>query len=181
MSDSSTPHILDLPSFDDPVKLLIVVAPYFKDIADDLLAGAKATLDQVGAGYDVIEMPSVAELPTAISIAERMSNFDGYVALGCLVRGETSLFDTASHDSSHALQMMGLSGLCIGNGVLAVDEKSQAKARATIKGANKGGQAAAAALHLVALSRKWSRPSKGVGFNTGAIRLAGKDTGPNIA
>ena len=126
-------------------------------------------------------MPSVGEVPTAIAIAERMSNFDGYVALGCLVRGETVLFDTVSHDSSHALQIMGLSGLCIGNGVLAVDAKSQAEARAEAKGANKGGQAAAAALHLVALSRKWSRPSKGVGFNTGAFRLAGKDTGPNIA
>lgn len=174
-------HILDVPTFDEPVKLLIVVAPYFKDISDELLRGAQTALDEAGVTYDVVEMPSVGEVPTAIAIAERMSNFDGYVALGCLVRGETALFDTASHDSSHALQMMGLSGLCIGNGLLAVDAKSQAEARAEAKGRNKGGQAAAAALHLVALSRKWARPSKGVGFNTGAIRLAGKNTGPNIA
>ncbi|MFT6169016.1 MAG: 6,7-dimethyl-8-ribityllumazine synthase [Celeribacter sp.] len=174
-------HILDVPTFDEPVKLLIVVAPYFKDISDELLCGAQTALDEAGVTYDVVEMPSVGEVPTAIAIAERMSNFDGYVALGCLVRGETALFDTASHDSSHALQMMGLSGLCIGNGLLAVDAKSQAEARAEAKGRNKGGQAAAAALHLVALSRKWARPSKGVGFNTGAIRLAGKNTGPNIA
>jgi 6,7-dimethyl-8-ribityllumazine synthase len=178
---NSEPHILDLPTFDAPVKLLVVVAPYFKDISDELLSGAKTTLDAAGVAFDVIEVPSVGEVPTAIAIAERMSNFDGYVALGCLVRGGTALFDTASSDSSHALQMMGLSGLCIGNGILAVEAKSQAEARAEAKGRNKGGQAAAAALHLVALSRKWARPSKGVGFHTGAIRLAGQDTGPNIA
>ncbi|MBU2867048.1 6,7-dimethyl-8-ribityllumazine synthase [Pacificibacter marinus] len=175
------PHILDLPKFDDPVKLLIVVAPYFKDISDELVLGAKTTLEDAGVSYDTIEVPSVGELPTAIAIAERMSNFDGYVALGCLVRGETALFETANNDSSQALQMMGISGLCIGNGILAVEAKSQAEARAEAKGRNKGGQAAAAALHLVALSRKWARPSKGVGFNTGAIRLAGENTGPNIA
>ena len=177
----AAPHILDLPTFDDPVKLLIVVAPYFKDISDELLEGAKATLNDVGVAFDVIEVPSVAGLPTAIGIAERMSNFDGYVALGCMLRGETAHFETVTHDSSHALQMMGVSGLCIGNGILAVDAKSQAEARAEAKGRNKGGEAAAAALHLVAISRKWARPSKGVGFNTGAIRLAGENTGPNIA
>jgi 6,7-dimethyl-8-ribityllumazine synthase len=181
MMTNPEPHILDLPTFDDPVKLLIVVAPYFKDISDELLCGAKTTLDEAGVTYDIIEMPSVSELPTAIAIAERMSNFDGYVALGCFVRGGTALFDMASNDSSHALQMMGLSGLCIGNGILAVEAKLHAEARAEAKGRNKGGQAAAAALHLVALSRKWARPSKGVGFNTGAIRLAGENTGPNIA
>lgn len=177
----AAPHILDLPTFDEPVKLLIVVAPYFKDISDALLEGAKATLNDAGAAFDLIEVPSVAELPTAIGIAERMSNFDGYVALGCMLRGETAYFETVTHDSSHALQMMGVSGLCIGNGILAVEAKSQAEARAEAKGRNKGGEAAAAALHLVAISRKWARPSKGVGFNTGAIRLAGENTGPNIA
>lgn len=174
-------HILDVPTFDEPVKLLIVVAPYFKDISDELLHGAQTALDEAGVTYDVVEMPSVGEVPTAIAIAERMSNFDGYVALGCLVRGETALFDTASHDSSHALQMMGLSGLCIGNGLLAVDVKSQAEARAEAKGRNKGGQAAAAALHLVALSRKWSASPKDVGFHSDAIRIAGKTTGPTTA
>lgn len=175
------PYILDMPKFDDPVKLLIVVAPYFKDISDVLLNDAQTTLKDSGIAFDVIEVPSVGELPTAIAIAERMSNFDGYVALGCLVRGETAQFETANNDSSHALQLMGISGLCIGNGLLAVEAKSHAEARAEAKGRNKGGQAAAAALHLVAVSRKWARPSKGVGFNTGAIRLAGENTGPNIA
>jgi 6,7-dimethyl-8-ribityllumazine synthase len=174
------PHILDVPTFDRPVKLLIVVAPYFKEISDELLNGAQAALNSAGVTYDVIEMPSVSEVPTAIAIAERMSNFDGYLALGCLPYADTAL-DMTSNDSSHALQMMGLSGLCIGNGILIVDAKSQAEAYAKAKGDNKGGQAAAAALHLVALSRKWARPNKGVGFNTGAIRLAGKNTGPNIA
>ena len=100
-----------------------------------------------------------------------MSNFDGYVALGCVIRGETTHYDTVCNDSSRALTMLGLQGLCIGNGILTVENHEQAAVRAEAKGQNKGGGAAAAALHLIALSRKWGRASKGVGF-TGEILLA---------
>ncbi|WP_434288015.1 6,7-dimethyl-8-ribityllumazine synthase [Celeribacter sp. SCSIO 80788] len=174
MAANEQHYTLDLPSFDQPVKILIVVAPYYKDIADELVAGAKATVEAVGGTWDLVEVPGALEVPTAISIADKLSNFDGYVALGCVIRGETTHYDTVCNDSSRALQLMGLQGLCIGNGILTVENRDQAVVRAEAKGQNKGGGAAAAALHLIALSRKWAAPSKGVGFHTDAIKLAGQ-------
>ena len=164
-------YTLPRPKFDKPVKLLIVVAPYYKDIADELITGAKAEIEAAGGTWELVEVPGALEVPTAIGIAARMSNFDGYVALGCVIRGETTHYDTVCNDSSRALTMLGLQGLCIGNGILTVENHEQAAVRAEPKGQNKGGGAAAAALHLIALSRKWGRASKGVGF-TGEILLA---------
>ena len=87
------------PTFDAPVKVLVVVAPYYKDIADNLLAGATAELEAAGASYEVVEVPGALEVPTAIGIAHRQSNFDGYVGLGCVIRGETTHYDTVCNDS----------------------------------------------------------------------------------
>lgn len=167
-------HILDRPSFDKPVKVLIVISPYYKGIADNLLAGAKAELEAAGATHEVVEVPGALEIPTAIGIAERMSNFDGYVALGCVVRGETTHYETVCNDSSRAISMLGLQGLCIGNGILTVENMTQAEVRADPADQNKGGGAAAAALHLVALARKWGGQNKGVGFRpaTDPIQIA---------
>lgn len=173
-------YTLARPEFDKPVKLLIVVAPYYKDIADELIAGAKAEIEAAGGTWDLVEVPGALEVPTAIGIAERMSNFDGYVALGCVIRGETTHYDTVCNDSSRALTLLGLQGLCIGNGILTVENHEQAAVRAEAKGQNKGGGAAAAALHLIALSRKWGRASKGVGF-TGEILLAREGNGQTNA
>ena len=164
---------LPLPKFDDPVKLLIVVAPYYKDIADQQLEGARATLEAAGATHETVEVPGALEVPTAIRIAYRQSNFDGFVALGCVIRGETTHYDTVCNDSSRALQLLGLEGACIGNGILTVENYAQAEARAEAKGQNKGGGAAAAALHLIALTRKWGRSPKGMGFQApGTILVA---------
>lgn len=157
-------HTLPLPEFDKPVKVLIVASPYYKEISDDQIAGAVAEIEKAGAKWDLVEVPGALEIPTAIGIAERMSNFDGYVALGCVVRGETTHYDTVCNDSSRALQLLGLQGACVGNGILTVENEQQAIVRADPAGQNKGGGAAAAALHLIALSRKWGRPDKGVGF-----------------
>ncbi|NRB01958.1 MAG: 6,7-dimethyl-8-ribityllumazine synthase [Rhodobacteraceae bacterium] len=157
-------HILDRPSFDKPVKVLIVTAPYYKAIADNMLQGAVAELEAAGASHEVVEVPGALEVPTAIGIAERMSDFDGYVALGCVVRGETTHYETVCNDSSRALSLLGLQGLCIGNGILTVETMKQAEVRADPADQNKGGGAAAAALHLIALSRKWGATTKGVGF-----------------
>ena len=168
-------HTLPLPDFDTPVKLLIVASPYYKDISDNQIAGATAELEKAGATWDIAHVPGALEIPTAIGIAERMSNFDGYVALGCVIRGETTHYDTVCNDSSRAIQLLGLQGLCIGNGILTVENYDQAAVRADPAGQNKGGGAAAAALHLIALSRRWGRKDKGVGF-TRDILLAGKDT-----
>lgn len=156
--------VLPRPDFDRPVKVLIVVSPYYSEIAGNLLAGAKAELDAAGATYDVVEMPGALEIPTAIGISDRRSNFDGYVALGCVIRGETTHYETVCNDSSRALQLLGLQGLCIGNGILTVENVEQAEVRADPARQNKGGGAAAAALHLIALARKWAATSKGIGF-----------------
>ena len=156
-----------MPAFDKPVKVLIVVAPYYRDIADELVAGAKAALEAAGATWDLVEVPGALEVPTAIGIAHRQSNFDGYVALGCVIRGETSHYDTVCNDSSRGLTLLGLQGLCIGNGILTVENMAQAEVRAEAAGQNKGGGAAAAALHLIALGRRWGKATKGVGFTAG--------------
>jgi len=166
-------YTLPRPAFDKPVKVLVVTAPYYKDIADDMMAGVVAELEAAGATWETVEVPGALEVPTAISIAERMSNFDGYVALGCVIRGETTHYETVCNDSSRALQLLGLQGACIGNGILTVENEAQAIVRADPAQQNKGGGAAAAALHLIALSRKWGRPDKGVGF-TSEILLASK-------
>jgi len=183
MAGHESHYILDRPQFDKPVKLLIVVAPYYKDIADDLVAGAVAEAEAAGATWDIVEVPGALEVPTAISIADRTSNFDGYVALGCVIRGETTHYDTVCNDSSRAIQLMGLQGLCIGNGILTVENRTQAEVRADTAQMNKGGGAAAAALHLVALSRKWGGERKGVGFKPLGedIKLAGENKGKPVA
>lgn len=165
---------------DRPTKLLIVISPYYKDIADHMLEGARAEIEAAGATHETIEVPGALEIPTAIGIAERMSNFDGYVALGCVIRGETTHYDTVCNDSSRAIQMLGLQGLCIGNGILTVENHKQAAVRADPADQNKGGGAAAAALHLIALSRKWGASKQGVGF-TNDLLMAGKADDPSIA
>jgi 6,7-dimethyl-8-ribityllumazine synthase len=169
-------HVLPRPVFDKPVKLLIVVAPYYKDIADNLVAGAKAEIEAAGGTWELVEMPGALEVPTAIGISDRRSNFDGYVALGCIIRGETTHYDTVCNDSSRALQLLGLQGLCIGNGILTVENRKQAEVRAEVSGQNKGGGAAAAALHLIALARKWSAQTKGVGFKPKSQEILIADT-----
>lgn len=164
MAANEQHYTLPLPVFDKPVKLLIVVAPYYKDIADNLVAGARAVSAACGAECDLVEVPGALEVPTAIAMAERQAKYDGYVALGCIIRGETTHYDTVCNDSSRGLMLLGLQGACIGNGILTVENRGQAEVRADAAGQNKGGGAAAAALHLIALSRGWAGASKGIGF-----------------
>ena len=155
MAGNETHHVMDTPKMDKPAKLLIVVSPYYKDIADGLLEGAKAECDKAGASFEVAEMPGALEIPSAIRIADRLGDFDGYVALGCIIRGETTHYDTVCNDSSRGLMLLGLQGCNIGNGILTVENRKQAEVRADPKGQNKGGGAAAAALHMLALKRRF--------------------------
>lgn len=164
MAASETHYSLPAPQFDKPVKLLIVVAPYYRDIADNLVAGAKAKAALVGAEVEVLEVPGALEIPPAIAMASRLAEFDGYVALGCIIRGETTHYDTVCNDSSRGLMMLGLGGSCIGNGILTVENREQAVVRADPADQDKGGGAALAALHLIAISRKWAGQTKGIGF-----------------
>ena len=168
-------YIMPRAEFDQKPKLLIVISPYYKDIADNLLSGAQAEIEAAGATHETVQVPGALEISTAIGIAERLGNFDGYVALGCVIRGETTHYETVCNDSSRALQMLGLQGLCIGNGILTVETQKQAEVRADTKDQNKGGGAAAAALHLIALSRKWGGARSGVGFTNDILMAANTD------
>ncbi|WP_225030113.1 6,7-dimethyl-8-ribityllumazine synthase [Xinfangfangia pollutisoli] len=164
MASAETHYTLPLPDFDKPVKLLIVVSPYYRDIADQLVAGARAMAAKAGAETDLIEVPGALEIPSAIALAHRLADYDGYVALGCVIRGETTHYDTVCNDSSRGLTMLGLQGAAVGNGILTVENREQAVVRAEAAGQDKGGGAAAAALHLIALARGWQGKTKGIGF-----------------
>lgn len=184
MASSQSHYVLPRTMFEgDAPRVLIVVSPYYKDIADNLLAGAKAEVEASGAAWDVLEMPGALEIPTAIALSDRTGDFDAYVALGCVIRGETTHYETVCNDSSRALQLMGLQGLCIGNGILTVENWDQAAVRADPAAQNKGGGAAAAALHLLALARKGRARTKGIGFKpaTEQSLMAGDQNGSSTA
>ncbi|MGY6411293.1 MAG: 6,7-dimethyl-8-ribityllumazine synthase [Alkalilacustris sp.] len=173
MAGPSDTAPLPLPRFEKPVKLLFVVAPYYRDIADNLVAGAAKVAEAAGATHEVVEVPGALEIPTAVRLAHVRSNFDGYVALGCVIRGETTHYETVCNDSSRGLMLLGLDGALIGNGILTVENRAQAEVRADPARMDKGGGAAAAALHLIALARRWAAPRGSVGFLPGEeIRLA---------
>jgi len=160
-----THHSLPRPMFDAPApRILIVRAPYYADIAAQLLRGAQAEIAAAGATHDLLDVPGALELPPAIRQADRSGDFDGFVALGCVIRGETTHYDTVCNDSSRGLMQLGLAGFCIGNGILTVENHAQAAVRADPAGQDKGGGAAAAALHLVAAARRFAGRPRGAGF-----------------
>lgn len=176
MAANEQHYQLSDPRFSDPTRLLIVVAPYYKDIADQLVAGARARIAAAGAQAELIEVPGALEIPTAIRLASRDRLFHGFVALGCVIRGETTHYDTVCNDSSRALTLLGLDGLCIGNGILTVENRAQAQVRAEVAGQDKGGGAAAAAMHLIALERRFTKPGLGrIAPASTHIQIAGTD------
>ena len=165
---------LPAPEFHRPPRVLIVIAPYYRDIADHLLAGATQALNDARADLDIVEVPGALEIPTAITIAAESDRYEGYVALGCVIRGETTHYETVCNDSSRGLALLGVErGLAIGNGILTVENRAQAEARANPAEMNKGGGAAEAALHLIGLRRNLRR--RPPAFRPGAenIILAG--------
>lgn len=156
MAEPDTGHGLAVPALEGPTRVLIVAAPFHRAPADQLIAGAKAALDAAGVETDLVEVPGALEIPTTIRLASYSSLYDGYVALGCVIRGETTHYETVCNDSSRGLTLLGLEGLCIGNGILTVETLAQAEARADMDGMNKGGGAAEACLHLIALARRFA-------------------------
>ncbi|MEM8790731.1 MAG: 6,7-dimethyl-8-ribityllumazine synthase [Pseudomonadota bacterium] len=156
MAESDEHTTLPLPEFNPSARILIVCAPYYRQIAEGLLAGARTTIEAAGCSHDLVEVPGALEIPPAIRIAAEHQGYSAYVALGCIVRGETTHYDTVCNDSSRGLMLLGVDhGLCIGNGILTCENMDQAIARADPTGMNKGGGAAAAALHLAALKRQF--------------------------
>ena len=140
------------------VRILIVESGYYEDIADTLLTGAKRALDAVRVAYDVVTVPGALEIPQAIVIALDAARgadaYHGVVALGCVIRGETSHYDIVAGESARALMEIGtVRKVPVGNGILTVDTAAQAQSRAALDKGDKGGAAAAAVLSLVRLKR----------------------------
>jgi 6,7-dimethyl-8-ribityllumazine synthase len=131
--------------------VLIVEARFYDDLTAELSAGARQALDQAGATHETVAVPGALEVPAAIAIAEESGRFDGYVALGVVIRGETGHYDIVAGQSARGLMDLSLDGLAIGNGILTVDSEAQAWARAGRADLNKGGAAAEAALALIGL------------------------------
>ncbi|HUF87279.1 MAG TPA: 6,7-dimethyl-8-ribityllumazine synthase [Thermohalobaculum sp.] len=154
---------LPLPRLAPPPKLLIVAAPFYRPVADGLIAGARAVLDAARARHELIEVPGALEVPVAIRLASETGAWEGYVALGCVIRGETTHYEHVCTESARGLTLLGVErGLAVGNGILTCESMAQAEARADPRGMDKGGGAAAAALHLVALTRRFrGAPGRG--------------------
>ncbi len=137
------------------MRFLIVQADFYKDISAALLEGAVAALTENEHGFDVITVPGALEIPAAIAIRAEMARqqgYDGYIALGCIIRGETYHFEIVANESARGLMDLSTrQGLAIGNGILTVENKNQASARADAKRLDKGGDAARAAIILAEL------------------------------
>ncbi|WP_416907236.1 MAG: 6,7-dimethyl-8-ribityllumazine synthase [Polymorphobacter sp.] len=131
--------------------ILIVEARFYGAIADAQLAGAVAALEAAGASHERITVPGALEIPAAIALADGSGRFDGYVALGCVIRGETWHFEVVAGESARGLMALSLDGLAIGNGILTVENEAQAWARARASEKDKGGEAAKACLAMIAL------------------------------
>lgn len=142
-------------------KVLIVEAPYYAHIAAELAKGAVGALEEASVAYDRLEVPGALEIPIAIAMASETRRYAGYVALGCVIRGETSHYDIVAGESARALMDLGTErGLAVGNGILTVDTEAQALARARVAEKNKGGDAARACLALMAAREAYPRPSR---------------------
>ena len=137
--------------------ILIVEARFYDDISDELLQGATAALDAAGASFDRVEVPGALEIPGVIALAaEADADYDGFVALGCVIRGETGHYDIVAGESARALMDLTVQdGLAIGNGILTVDNHDQAMARARREERDKGGFAARACLTMIGLQRRF--------------------------
>jgi len=153
----ATPHQTAPLPMPERAHILIVEARFYDDLADALLDGAKAALDAAGATYEVVTVPGALEIPAVISFAldaaeNGGTEYDGYVALGCVIRGETYHFEIVANESSRALMELAVEeSLAVGNGILTVENDEQAWARARRDEGDKGGFAARAALAMIAL------------------------------
>jgi 6,7-dimethyl-8-ribityllumazine synthase len=144
---------------DDKIRILIVEARFYSDLADALLEGATSALEAFGAEYEVISVPGALEIPAAIAVAAEApasEGFDGYVALGTVIRGETYHFEIVANESARGLMDLAVGRrLAIGNGILTTEDDDQAWARARPSEGDKGGGAARACLEVVALKRRF--------------------------
>jgi 6,7-dimethyl-8-ribityllumazine synthase len=141
-----------------PARILVAVAPYYRHITDPMLQGVARVLEAEGARHEVVEVAGAFELPFAIATAHDAGGFDGYIVLGCVIRGETSHYDLICSETARAVQNLATDGgLVIGFGLLTVENEAQALVRANPDGKDKGGEAARACMMNLALARRFER------------------------
>jgi 6,7-dimethyl-8-ribityllumazine synthase len=136
-------------------KFLIVEARFYDHLNDMLVAGAKAALKAKGHEVEVITVPGALEIPGTISMAAEAQIYDGFVAIGVVIRGETYHFEIVAGESARGIMALTMDGIAIGNGILTVENEEQAIVRADPKQKDKGGEAAIAAMALLALQNKF--------------------------
>ena len=136
-------------------RFLIVEARFYAHLNDLLLEGARAALEEAGHSHETITVPGALEVPAAIVLAAESGRYEGFVALGVVIRGETYHFEVVSNESARGLMALALDGLAIGNGILTVEDEAQALARARPAEKDKGGEAAKAAIAMLALRERF--------------------------
>lgn len=136
-------------------KFLIVEARFYDHLNDMLVAGAKAAIKAAGHQAEVITVPGALEIPGAIALADQTGDYEGYVAIGVVIRGETYHFEIVAGESARGIMALTMDGVAIGNGILTVENEQQALVRADPAQKNKGGEAAEAALALHALKDRF--------------------------
>ena len=137
-------------------RILIAEARFYAHLNDLLLAGARAAIEAAGHSHETITLPGALELPAAISLAAESGDYDAFVAIGVVIRGETYHFEIVAGESARGLMALTLDGLAIGNGILTVENEGQALVRADPAQADKGGDAAKAAIALMELKARFS-------------------------
>ncbi len=137
-------------------KFLIVEARFYDHLNDMLLEGAKAALEAAGHAYESLTVPGALEIPGAISLAIDSGQFDGFVALGVVLRGETYHFEIVSNESARGIMALTLDGAAVGNGIITVENEAQALARADKGQKDKGGEAAKAAISMYELGQRFN-------------------------
>lgn len=137
-------------------KFLIVEARFYDHLNDQLVAGARAALKAAGYKSEVVTVPGALEIPAAIALADQSDMYDGYVAIGVVIRGETYHFEIVAGESARGIMALTMDGLAIGNGILTVENEAQALVRADPAQKDKGGEAAKAAMALYELRQKWN-------------------------
>ena len=137
-------------------KILIVEARFYGALNDMLIAGAKAAIEAAGHEAEVLTVPGALEIPGAIALALESEQYDGYVAIGVVIRGETYHFEIVAGESARAIMALTMDGIAIGNGILTVENEEQAMVRADPAQKNKGGEAAEAALALLKLQERFA-------------------------
>ena len=138
-------------------KILIVEARFYAHLNDMLIAGAKAAVEAAGHEAEVLTVPGALEIPGAIALAAESGDYDGFVAIGVVIRGETYHFEIVAGESARAIMALTMDGIAIGNGILTTENEEQALVRADPAQKDKGGEAAKAALALLELAQRFDR------------------------